>query len=244
MNLEEAIGLAEQGDLEVMQMLGSYYYDQNEYNEARNWYCKAAVNGRIEAMVPAALLTSMVSRAARKVSGGDAIRDQDVYNLNDALQWIRCAKEHGVDCNAESGVVRERALCAYEASKKEGAAITSSQAIAYLKEASSTTDKTPEVDIYLALALYEADQLSADDASLCFNLLKRCTRYTEDDEHDVKLGILDASLGFCYLKGKGCTTDDNAAYECFVQAGQKGFDCSDILACFKKKMFGGYVFKR
>ena len=244
MTLEEAIELANQGDLEVMQTLGSYYYDQNEYGDARDWYCRAAAGGRVQAMVPAALLTSMMSRAARKVSGGDAIHDQDVYSLNKALRWIDYARDHGIGSDAEGNVIRERALCAYEASKKEGSSITREQAIDYLKRAYSTPDKTPEIDIYLAFALYEAEQLSENDASLCFNLLKQCTSYTEEDERNVNLGILDAYLGCCYLEGKGCDVDDNAAYECFVRAGQKGFDCSDMLSGFRKKMFGGYVFKR
>lgn len=244
MTLEEAIKLANQGDLEVMQMLGSHYYDQNEYGDARDWYCKAASGGRVQAMVPAALLTSMMSRAARKVSGGDAIHDQDVYSLNEALEWIECARKYGIECDAEGGVIMERALCAYEASKKDGSSVTREQAVSYLKEAYSMPDKTPEIDIYLACALYESEHLSASDTVFCFNLLKRCARYTEEDDNDVNLGILDAYLGCCYLEGKGCSVDDNAAYECFVRAGQKGFDCSDILSKFKKKMFGGYVFKR
>ena len=244
MTLEEAIELANQGNLEVMSTLASYYYDQNEYSEARDWYCRAADGGLVQAFIPAALLTSMLSRAARKVSGGDAIHDQDVFDLTKALQWIDRAKANGVSTDADGGVVRERALCAYVASKKDGSAITAENAISYLKEGYATSDKTPEVEIYLAFALYEASQLSAADANLCFNLLKRCCSYTEKDEPDVNLGILDAYLGFCYLEGKGCGIDDNAAYECFLRAGQRGFDCSDILENFKKKMFGGYVFKR
>lgn len=244
MTLEEAIELANQGNLEVMTTLASYYYDHNEYNEAKAWYCRAAEGGLVQAFIPAALLTSMLSRATRKVSGGDAIRDQDVNDLTQALQWIDRAKANGLSTDADGGVIRERALCAYAASKKDGTSISAEKAIAYLKEGYATTDKTPEVEIYLAFALYEAAHLSAADSSLCFNLLRRCCSYTEKDEPDVNLGILDAYLGFCYLEGKGCNIDDNAAYECFLKACQKGFDCSDILGSFKKKMFGGYVFKR
>lgn len=45
MTFEEAIKLANQGNLEVMQLLGSHYYDQSEYGDARDWYCKAAFGG-------------------------------------------------------------------------------------------------------------------------------------------------------------------------------------------------------
>ena len=85
MTLEEAIELANQGNLEVMTTLASYYYDHNEYNEAKAWYCRAAEGGLVQAFIPAALLTSMLSRATRKVSGGDAIRDQDVNDLTQAV---------------------------------------------------------------------------------------------------------------------------------------------------------------
>lgn len=244
MTLEEAIELANQGDLEVMNTLARYYYDQKEYNEARTWHCRAAEGGLVQAFIPAALLTNMLTRAARKVSGGGAIHDQDVFDLTRALQWIDRARANGLTTDADGSIIRERALCAYAASKKEGSSITAEDAIAYLKEGYATTGRTPEVEIYLAFALFEAPQLSPEDASFCFNLLKRCCSYTEEDEPDVKLGILDAYLGLCYLDGKGCSVDDNAAYECFLKAGQKDFDCSDMLRNFKKKMFGGYVFKR
>ena len=36
--------------------------------------------------------------------------------------------------------------------------------------------------------------------------------------------------------------DDEKAYSYFVKASQSGFDCSEMLAAFKKKMFGGHVF--
>lgn len=243
MTLEEAIELANQGNLEVMNTLAGYYYNQNEYKEARAWHCRAAEGGLVQAFIPAALLTDMVLRASRKASGGDAIHDQDVNDLTRALQWIDRARANGLSTDADGSIIRERALCAYAASKKDGSSITMEDAIAYLKEGYATADRNPEIEIYLAFALYEAPRLSTDDASLCFNLFERCSSYVVKDEPDVNLGIVDAYLGFCYLEGKGCNIDDNAAYECFLKANQKGFDCSDMLSHFKKKMFGGYVFR-
>ena len=243
MNVDEAINLANQGNAESMLDLGSYYYDQGEYHNARDWYCKAAENGLLQAMVPAALLTGMVVRATRKISGGDAIHDEDVNKLGIALAWIERARAAGIECDA-SALIRERGLCAYEAAKKEGSNVSQESSIRFLKEAYATPNTAPEVEIFLACALYEAEQLTAEDTVLCFDLLKSCVNFTEEDGVDVNLGVLEFYLGSCYLKGKGTPVDVNAAHDCFVRAGQKGFDCSDILRNFKKKLFGGYVLQR
>lgn len=36
--------------------------------------------------------------------------------------------------------------------------------------------------------------------------------------------------------------DDERAYCYFVKTNQNGFNCSEMLSAFKKKMFGGHVF--
>ena len=244
MTLEEAIELANQGDINAMGSLGNYYYEEHEYQCAYEWFAKAADAGSVRAMIPASNLAAMLCIATRKLSGGDSITDADVRTMDKAIEWDRLAQEAGADSDTTDGLYRERALCAYEASKKDGSTISLDQAIDYLKDAYTRPGKTPEIEVFLAMALHRADTLSADDAQLCFNLLKHCSNFSEEDVPDINFGALEAALGTCYLRGKGCTVDDNAAYECFVRAGEKGLDCSDMLRNFKKKLFGGYVFKR
>ena len=244
MTLEEAIDLANQGDLEAMAKLAAYYAEQDKMIEAGEWACKAASGGYVRAMLPAASSRVAISIAKRTMSGGDSVRDQEVDELNEALQWIRCAKENGIDCEEERAnrVIRERGLCAYFASCKDGSSISSEQALEYLREGWLTPGDHLEADTFYGIALYQSKNTSESESELCFNLLKRAASCSDSDLPLINLGVVDGYLGFLYLEGEGCAVDENTAYECFVRAGERGVDCSDILSQFKKKIFGGYVF--
>jgi hypothetical protein len=46
-----------------------------------------------------------------------------------------------------------------------------------------------------------------------------------------------------YTDGRGCPVDYNKAVQNFQMAHNAGFDCSETLSMFKKKMFGGWTLK-
>ena len=244
MDLNEALGIARSGDSSMMISVARYYYEHSQYDDSLEWWIAAINAGRSEALVPAAGLTDMLTYATLKLSGGESIWDSDVQKLSTALEWVNKAKSLGIDTDIEEGIIRTRAICAYYASQKDGSMILPAQARSLLLEAYCNVEHTPELELYTAVALYQADSLSPYDATFCFELLRWCTRFTEKDIHGINLGVVFAYLGLCYLKGKGCRIDDDAAYQCFVQAGQRGFDCSETLRKFKKKLTGGYAFER
>ena len=244
MTLDEAIELANQGDAFTMGSIGHYYYEKNDYQNAFEWFAKAADAGLVDAMPPAASLALLLSITERSLSGWESITDADVRTLDKAIEWDRLAQEAGFESDSTDDLYRERALCAFEASKKDGSNISPLRAIDYLKDAYARQNRTPEVEVCLAMALGRADPLTADDARLRFDLLKHCVSFSEEDVPDINIGTLEAALGMCYLRGKGCVIDENAAHDCFVRAEQKGFDCSDMLRQFRKKLFGGYALRR
>lgn len=91
-------------------------------------------------------------------------------------------------------------------------------------------------------ALFMLDRPSIEQDNTLFALLNRCT--TLDPGYFSDYSFIYFSLGWCYLDGRGCSVDDGAAHECFLKAQENGADCSQILANFKKKLFGGWVFRR
>ena len=237
--LEETIELANQGDLEAMYALGCHYREQNDLGNQRTWFVKAAEGGYERAYIPAAGAMGLSAYCTRRAG---AISDSIVSYLDKALDWVELARKNGTETNIENELIRERAICAYEASLQEGSKITQKKAIQYLRAAHKLPGTSPEVEYYLAKALFLSGDMSATSAKTCHKLLRGCVNYTEEDLPGVDLGYIDAMLGMCYLAGKGCAVDDTAAYECFVRAGQKGFDSSDMLGYFSKNPSGTYSF--
>lgn len=237
--LEETIELANQGDLEAMYRLGCHYQEQNDLGNQRTWFVKAAEGGYERAYIPAAGALGLSAYGMRRAG---AVSDFVVSDLTKALKWVELATQNGAETNIESELIRERAICAYEASLQEGSKITRKKAIQYLRAAYKLPGESSEVEFYLAKALFLSGDLSATSAKLCHKLLCGCVNYTEEDLPGVDLGYIEAMLGMCYLMGRGCAVDDTAAYECFVRAGQKGFDSSEMLGCFDRNPSGTYSF--
>lgn len=86
----------------------------------------------------------------------------------------------------------------------------------------------------------ETSGVPADDgdARKMVSLLEECSLQTEESVPHLSAAF--AYLGASYLLGEGCARDFDKAHDAFVKANELGFDCSNHLSRFKKKLFGGW----
>lgn len=111
-----------------------------------------------------------------------------------------------------------------------------------MKSVYNYTDN-PEVYVFLAFSLYNYGNLvgyTEENNRLEFYLYQKVVN--EYFGKVIHSDISAAYLGIMYTFGRGCEVDYNKAVYYLQMATNAGFDCTDFLAHFKKKMFGGYTF--
>lgn len=259
MTFEEAVVQANNGDLDSIMALGRYYYgeDADEKNKdidkAIEWYEKGGEFGYSNCMILAAILLAMCGHAIRKIAGGDQTPDDAIPKLNRGLYWARKAKEHGENADEQIvSLIGEIGIayfyCArggsYVKPTRENSITWCSESIRLLKSVYMST-KDPEVYVILAFALNFYGELlgyTNDNNKLEFYLYNKVVNeYFGNVMHS---DICACTLGLMYTDGRGCPVDYNKAVYYFQMAHNAGFDCSEMLSCFKKKMFGGYTLKK
>ena len=231
--------------------LGIYYYqEEKEYSEAKKWFAAAAEAGVPAGMSLAALSTAMVARATRMTFGNDAwVLDECIRDNTEAVKWARMAQENGQEDPGEASMISELGACYYHASF-----LGDRDHSEMLQMARSTLEPyCSQLDfegkMYLAFTLHdiltdgETSGVPADDgdARKMVSLLEECSLQTE--ESVPHLSAVFAYLGASYLLGEGCARDFDKAHDAFVKANELGFDCSNHLSRFKKKLFGGWDYK-
>lgn len=257
MTLEEAKILANQGDIDSIMALGSYYWgeDADEQNrdmkEAARWYEKGAEFGYPNCMCLTAILLTLYVHTKRKVVGHSDFDSLEM--LDKALFWANKANESGFE-KANDQIIfakGEMGIAYYDLGignefltpTHDEAVLRFSNAIDLLKSIYQQS-QDPEVYIYLAFSLFEYGKLvgyNEQNNRLEYLLYHKCV-----DEYfgDVVFSEIAASfLGIMYTEGRGCSIDYDKAVYYFQKAHNAGFDCSDMLRHFKKKMFGGYTLK-
>lgn len=257
MTLEEAVSRANNGDLDAIMALGRYYFgedaDENnrDINKAIEWYEKGAEFGYPNCMILAAILLSMNGHVIRKISGGDQTPDDAIPQLNRALYWARKAKERGESGADEQIITTIGELgiayfyCArggeYVKPTRDNSIAWYAESIRLLKSIYMST-KDPEVYVILAFALNYYGEIvgySDENNRLEFYLYNKVvSEYFGNVMHS---DICAMQLGLMYTYGRGCSVDYNKAVYYFNMAQNAGFDCSEMLSHFKKKMFGGYT---
>lgn len=259
MTLEEAISRANNGDLDSIMALGKYYFGEDsddnnrDINKAIEWYEKGASFGYPVCMMMAALALTISGHSLRKIAGSSAAEDT-IKELNRGLYWAGKAKEVGfegadkqiITLKGELGIAYWLWGHTSELNKPSQQQTIERYytSIRLLKEVYRFTDDK-EVVFYLALAidsLADIVTVSEDDNRLAFMLFHKCA-----DDYFGELeqsNIASFYLGQMYMYGRGCNQDYNLAHDYYLKAHNAGFDCSEILSCFKKKMFGGYTLKK
>ena len=258
MTLEEAKSLAINGDLDAIMALGKYYYlgeeENRDIDEALKWYELGAKNGYPICMKLASLLYTTNAHIMRKIMGSDGV--EDVFEpLDKALYWANKAKENGIsDAEEEiTQILGEKGIAYYlyalsgeysNKPTKEQSIERCKKAIMYFKSVYQAT-KDPEVYLYFAFALHDYSELAGftnENSKREYYLLHKCV---DDYFGEVVHSELASSyLGLMYIYGVGCDVDYDKAYYYLQKAHNAGFDCSELLSCFRKKLFGGYTFKR
>ena len=259
MTLEEAKNLAMQGNLDAIMALGGYYFGQNsakeneDIDEAIKWYEKGAEFGYSNCMILASILYNINGHVIRKITGGNPGILHSIESLQKGLYWANKAKSAGekdadgqlVSLKGELGIsYYYYALGGDFSGNTENDKVNRfSESIKLLKSVYRFT-QDPEVYIILALCLNGYGELkgySEENNRLEYSLYHKCA-----DEYFgqvIHSDIAAAYLGIMYIEGRGCPVDHNQAYSYLTKAHNAGFDCSDLLSRFKRKTFGGYVFK-
>lgn len=256
MTLEEAKILADQGNLDAIIALGKYYFgndandDDRDIHEAIKWYEKGAEFGYPNCMYLASLLLGMNGHVIRKLAGGsDASNSLD--SLNKAMFWAQKAYESGFK-DADKQIISIKGEIGmsyyyYALGSKYSKPTTQesveryAESIKLLKSVYKQTED-PEVYIFLALALNEYGELTRyteENNRLEFDLYHKCVdEYFGEVVHS---DIAACYLGVMYMDGRGCKVDYDKAVFYLKKAHNSGFDCSELLCHFKKKLFGGYT---
>lgn len=250
-SFEELKAAAESGNARAMGVLAAHYVNRDEWGEAIHWFIAAADNGDERSYSAAARSCSMEAHALRNIAGGDR-----AFQCIDTLtKGLRYAEAAGIpeDDSLYGRTHEELGICWYLASLGDDKSNSVSEGNcleqARLHLLAHLSNLSIEGKVYLASTLFgllESDtSLPQDEFQLMVQLFTECASSDSDDAHPglcyARLGMI--SLGPALWSGWHYSPrDDQKAYECFVKAGKRGFDCSDMLSSFKKKMFGGYVY--
>lgn len=251
LSLEEIKSAAEGGNARAMGILAAHYVDQDEWGEAVRWFIAAADNGDERSCSPAARSCFMDAHALRSIAGGDR-----AFRCIDTLtKGLRYAEAAGIP--EEDGLYgrlhQELGICWYLASlgKDKSNSVSESDCLeqARLHFLAHLSDLSVEGKVYLASTLFgmleSGSALPQDEFRLMVQLYEECSSSDSGDAHPglccARLGMIN--LGPALWSGwRYSPRDDQRAYEYFVKAGERGFDCSEMLSSFKRKMFGGYVY--
>lgn len=243
MTFEEALELAQNGDVDAMLGLATYYFDQSSYSEAKEWYMKAAKAGHAVAMIQASCLMRMMARAKRKIGGSDCALECKEEN-EAALKWAQLARQNGIDDVEVKPIEAEIGICLYMEALNDDA-----NALALLQDAerhfsNAEGSLSLEDKMYEAFTLWQerrsGKNLAGKELDRMFSRLQECSTATQDEVPNLE--VVYFYLGFAYLEGIGCAKNDEKAHDAFVQAARYGMDCEDIIAKFKKKLLGGWEF--
>lgn len=239
MEPEEMMRLAKSGDAEAMFKLAIHYMDENEVAEAGEWAIKAAEAGNASAYRLAAHSVVMYSIAERRITGGET-SGKCIKDLQQARRWALCTCGSYYQILLRS-IDEEISICSFYIFLQNKTPQSQEEMLEHFKAAYERGANTPEFDEFYGLALYYSKDSSRANPSLCFELFERCIQ--ENEQEISKPDVVNAFLGLLYLEGRGCPRDVDKAHEHLARAQKLGFDCSDVLSHFKKKLFGGYAYK-
>ncbi len=249
MTLEETIKAAEQGNLNAIADLADYYFGDEakqsgheDIDKAINWYMKGFEFGHAACGHLAANLLFIKGVTVLGPYGlaGEEEAAEAVKILKNAWSLNMDAKKNGFNQGeklqkniaGELGIALFT-LAPYTNSSEE----MLKEALIYL-DFSYSEESSVAVKTYLALAIIYTD--SIDAYKLAFNICHECV-----DNHFGELSaivILAKHLGIMYITGDGGIVNDDKAYFYLKKAHDAGANCSELLAKFKKTLFGKIKF--
>ena len=249
MTLEEAIELAGNGDYEAIMALGKYYFEGDEQNgrdfhESLKWYTLGAEFGYSNCMCLAANLGIILGHTNRKIMP-DSTESQFEYYDN-ALKWATKAAELGEE-NASNLILTIKGEMGIS---YHYAAINSSNSELYRKAIDIFQEIVPvtnnsEFVLFYGLSLYSylksIDSNDYNSYSIARNMLETSVTNNYKELESKLVGIACSLIGNMLTGGWGCAVDYDKAVYYYTLAGEFGFDCSDMLKLFRKKLFGGYT---
>lgn len=244
MAIDEALELANNGDIAAMLELGIYYFDQSEYDNAQKWYKSAAELGSPIGMIQTSRLMRMMAYAKRKLGGADAAM-RCIAENEEALRWAKLAADNGIENVDAESILAEMGVCNYLMAIEDD-----ENSLTFLQEAERLFNEaegfmSPQYEMYQAFTIYKKHQngipLDSAEERKMFSLLKECS--TKSESEVPNLDVVFLYLGIAYLEGRGCVKDDNQAHDAFIRANELGMECEDIIGRFKKKFLGGWEFR-
>lgn len=263
MTLEEAINLANSGDLDAVIALADYYADENkDIKEAIKWYEKGAIQGNIRCMYMTALYLVLWT-GVKRIAAGYTCVPSLIEDLNKALYWYNKANKCDVSStnmeNLSDRLYAELGSTYYyytiycldkenydnKGKLKSNAKNALDKSIQYFDNVNNLYEITPEHEYIYALAISLLDfgtyDCTDEQRIIRFNLL---VDLFENRFNDLSQpGEVTYKLGECYTLGLGCNKDYDKAVILFNKAQSLGYDCDDYLPKFRKKLFGGWIYK-
>ena len=248
MTLEEAIELANSGNVEAMRQLGFYYFKDEtgkirDMKESLKYFEMGADRGDIGCTKLSIILLLMSARALRHVVGASGI-DSVLRDLDKAWQWNQRISSDASDYEKNRiSILGEKGIAIYYRGTDSDDVNLIRQSVDILKEImNDSTDS--EVKLYLAFGINDLHHYKAyvsnAEYTLQFNLLTYCINKCPNLE---RINIACAYLAGLYTFGLGTAVNYDMAVYYYQRATQNGFDCSDMLSHFKKNIFGKWQLK-
>lgn len=248
MTLEEAISLANAGDVEAMRNLGFYYFKDEtgkirDMYESLKYFEMGAEKGDIGCIKLSIILLLMSARAIRHVAGASGI-DSVLRDLDKAWHWNQCISSDVTDYEKNRiSILGEKGIAIYFKGTDSDDVNLIRQSVDMLKGVMNDSID-PEVRLYLAFGINDLHHykayVSTSEYTLQFNLLTYCINECPNLE---RTNIACAYLAGLYTFGLGTSVNYDMAVYYYQMATQKGFDCSDMLSHFKKNIFGKWQLK-
>lgn len=258
MTLEEAIQLANSGNIDMIRELGIFYFQNDDTGKIRDFFeaLKWLEMGAEKGDIPCATLATDLQLINAITLRNEGIFDnENLEILEKANRWNEMIARNSNDDYDENKrhIFCERAFVYYLMSNEKKDIALLRQAVTMMKQvlpSISTTDAfMSDVCYYLARAindLYRMDssQVSEQDLKLEFQLLNMCISNYSEQLGQKKMNVVYFDLAELYTYGRGVKADAEMAVRYYQIIMANGFDCGAVMSLFKKDMFGRWHFKK
>lgn len=260
MEYNEAVRLAENGDVNMMMELAKFHsnFDKagdeaRDLNKAIDWYEKAVQCGNLTAMLLGASLCNLNAHIMMSIS--PELWNDAVTCLNKAINWTQEAFKAGEQNSSQSTFYGSKELLGraymyaglYDDNDDQKVIDYFKLSIANSKSAYGKPG-CRSVAFYLGYTLFLLNNkygelnipASENDLKIMVSSLEE---YALSGVDKKELGLANMTLGLIYSYGYGCIADHTKAYNYYFAAtNQYDMDCSEDLKKFRRNSYGGYDF--
>ncbi len=256
MTLDEALELAEAGNVTAMVAVAKYYtqeaMENNAYQladeKALPWYEKAASLGDAFSKKMAGHLHFMNAHATWKAFGVSYAQNDYEQEIGQALEFVLSMETP--DSDLLQSIREDQAMFYLELAFTEDGDMPNraylEKTIEYmLPYATSYHYKEALQSLVIALSILgqELPQMGAVDTFV--QAVMECeSDYSENELYKISYALIWFTVGNIYLHGLGSyQANDDSAYHCFEKSCTYEDTFASMLKKFRKKLFGGYVYR-